>query len=57
MKSLSRVFILGLAFAVTGLFAQAAIEPITVAHAQNSLAKVVKKSAKKHRKHKKKKAE
>ena len=56
MKSLVRYLLVGLAFATTGLFAQAAVETASITHHQQQLAKVVKKSAKKHKKHRRKKA-
>ena len=56
MKSLVRYLLVGLAFATTGLFAQAAVDTATITHHQQQLAKVVKKSAKKHKKHRRKKA-
>jgi len=54
MKNAFRLLFIALAFATTGLFAQAATEPVaTTAQSQHQTVKVAKK---KHKKHKKKAA-
>ena len=51
MKHALRLLFLALAFATTGLFAQAATEPVaTPAQGQHQTVKIAKKKHKKHRK-------
>ena len=54
MKSLLRLALVTLMFATTGLFAQAATEPVTTTAQAHH--KTVKLAKKKHKKHKKKQA-
>ena len=57
MKHALRFIVVALIFATTGLFAQAAAHDFAAAPQPHKLTKVVKKSAKKHRHHKKQKAQ
>lgn len=53
MKNILRLALVTLAFATTGLFAQAATEPAATSSTQHPT-KIAKKGHKKHKKHKKK---
>jgi len=52
MKNTLRFLLVALVFATTGLFAQAAVETTAVHTTHHKIAKVVKKTAKKHKKNK-----